>query len=249
MMVMMMKSILPTHLPIYSTQHTYLPTQHNHLPYPTHLLNPPTHPIYSSTLPHLPTYPTHLPYLQGIRVHFLPESPIAVHDDRDVSRDAGRLRHQQHIIIIIIIVAAAGTTTTTTTAWFLFPRHFLCPLSRMCCVVVSDVQLRRRRRRQLIFDHRHRYTGVRTSSDGPNTVSAGMVDCSNPSTAAVSRGSSSILLAVLDVAIAVVVGEPDHAVCCESNDHSQGYRQEHDQNEQQQVIAEAVRDLDIDEWW
>ena len=98
-------------------------------------------------------------------MHLLPEASIAIHDDRDVSRDTGRLRHQQHIIIIIIIVVAAGTTTTatTTTAWFLFPRHFLCLLSRMCCVVVSDVQL--------IFDHR--YTGVRTSSDGPScTVSA-----------------------------------------------------------------------------
>ena len=43
--------------------------------------------------------------------------------------------------------------------------------------------------------------------------------------AAVSRGSSSsILLAVLtDVAIAVVVVGPDHAVCCESDDHSQSY--------------------------
>ena len=159
-----------------------------------------------------PTHHTHLPYLQGIRMHLLPEASIAIHDDRDVSRDAGRLRHQQHIIIIIIIiiiVVAAGTTTATTTAWFLFPRHFLCLLSRMCCVVVSDVQL--------IFDHRHRYTGVRTSSDGPScTVSA--------TAAAVSRGSSSsILLAVLDVAIAVVVVGPDHAVCCESDDHSQSY--------------------------
>lgn len=41
--------------------------------------------------------------------------------------------------------------------------------------------------------------------------------------AAVSRGSSSILLAVLDVAIAVVVVGPDYAVCCESDDHSQSY--------------------------
>ena len=167
----------------------------------------PPHPTYPSTLPYLPIYPTQLPiyptqlpYLQGIRVHLLPEASIAIHDDRDVSRDAGRLRHQQHIIIIIIIIiivaASTTTTTTTTTAWFLFPRHFLSLLSRMC------------------FDHRHRYTGVRVSSDGPScTVSAAAV--------AVSRGSSSsILLALLDDAIA---GEPDHAVCCESNDYSQSY--------------------------
>jgi len=167
---------------------------------------PPHCTAHPPTLPTYPTQHTHLPYLQGIRVHLLPEASIAIHDDRDVSRDAGRLRQQQHIIIIIIIiiiVVAAGTTTTatTTTAWFLYPRHFL---------VVSDVQL--------IFDHRHRYTGVRTSSDGPScTVSA--------TAAAVSRGSSSsILLAVLDVAIAVVVVMgPDHAVRCESDDHSQSY--------------------------